>query len=455
MRRAVLALIAACHPSAPVATTASGQTPRLVVLLVVDQWPEWAFEQKRPALHGGFDRLLREGAWHVGQHPSAATLTAAGHALFGTGEPPATSGILANEWWHRDLGKPLKAVEDVDGSVSARWLRVPGIADVLAAEHPRAKAVSVSLKDRAAILPLGHAGTPIWYDANKIAFVSMHPVPWLDDFNRAHPVSAHLHDVWTPLDAAKLAELSGVADDRPQEVGHGGIGNTFPHALADANKPAEAVLASPLGNDLVFDVATAAIEHDQLGADDVPDYLVVSLSAHDYVGHGWGQESWEAWDMMLRLDARLQQFLELLDRKVGAGRWVMIATSDHGASPDPKSKIRYGDIKKAANTAAETELGAGDWIADARYPSVYFTDAALKAAGRDREVMIRKVVLALRAIPGLGRVERMADVAGHCDTRTGDAFAICLAVDPERSGDIFYMPAEGTVMEDDDEPVTT
>jgi len=168
MRRALLGLLAACHPGAP-ATTDPDHTPRLVVLMVVDQCPEWAFEQKRPALHGGFDRLLRDGTWHVGQHPSAATLTAAGHALFGTGEPPATSGILANEWWHRDLAKPLKAVEDVDGSVSAKWLRVPGIADVLAAEHPRAKAVAVSLKDRAAVLPLGHAGTPIWYDASKIA----------------------------------------------------------------------------------------------------------------------------------------------------------------------------------------------------------------------------------------------------------------------------------------------
>ena len=89
------------------------------MLLVIDQWPEWSFEQKRGAFHAGFQRLLTEGDWHVGHHPSIATLTAPGHALLGTGEPSATSGILANQWWHRDLGVSLKAVEAADGSVTA------------------------------------------------------------------------------------------------------------------------------------------------------------------------------------------------------------------------------------------------------------------------------------------------------------------------------------------------
>ena len=103
--RSLLVLLAACGssaaPTARVAKTAPPKVPtgnRLVVLLVIDQLPEWAFEQKRPALTGGFDRLLSEGAWHVGRHPSAATLTAPGHALLGTGEPSATSGIISNEW---------------------------------------------------------------------------------------------------------------------------------------------------------------------------------------------------------------------------------------------------------------------------------------------------------------------------------------------------------------------
>jgi hypothetical protein len=454
----VTTLVAACGGSAtePTATPKpASESTKLVVLFVVDQLPEWAFEAKRPALHGGFDRLLREGEWHVGQHPSAATLTAPGHALLGTGATTSATGILANEWWHRDLARSLKAVEAADGTISATWLRVPALGDAVEASHSGARAISVSLKDRAAILPIGHAGTPVWYDHKLVGFRSTAPVPWLDAYNREHPVAAHLHDVWNPLDAALVAKLSGVPDDRPGEVGIKGLGATFPHALADSQEPADTILASPLGNELVLDVASAAIDGEHLGTHTSPDLLVISLSAHDLIAHAWGHESWEAWDTLLRLDQRLDAFLTDLDRKIGAGRWVMIATSDHGAAPTPKGRVRYADVKKAANGAASAELGPGDWIADARYPSVYFTDGAIKSAGKDMQTVIRKVVFALRALPSMGRVERAADFEGHCETRKGDAFAICLALDPERSGEVFYMPAEGYVMEDDDAEVAT
>lgn len=452
----IVAVAAACRGEpATTPPKPASDTTKLVVLFVIDQLPEWAFEAKRPALHGGLDRLLREGDWHVGQHPSAATLTAPGHALLGTGATTSATGILANEWWHRDLARSLKAVESADGTISAAWLRVPALGDAIEASRDGAKAISVSLKDRAAILPIGHAGTPVWYDHKLVGFRSTGAVAWLDAYNRDHPVTAHLHDVWTPLDAALVAKLSGVPDDRPGEVGLKGLGATFPHALADTKDPADAIFATPLGNDLVLDVATAAIDGEHLGTHGAPDLLVISLSANDFIAHAWGHESWEAWDALIRVDQRLGAFLTDLDRKIGAGRWVMIATSDHGASPTPKGRVRYGDVKKVANGAAQAELGPGDWIADAHYPSVYLTDAALKSAGRDRETLIRKVVFALRSLPSMGRVERAADFEGHCETRKGDAFAICLALDPERSGEVFYMPAEGFVMEDDDAEVAT
>src|SRR5689334_11658871 len=102
-------------------------------MVIVDQYPEWAFELERPELTGGFARVLAEGEWHVGRHPSAATITAPGHTLLGTGEPPARSGILANEWYSRELGKTTKSTEGEDGGVSTRWLRVPGLGDAIAA----------------------------------------------------------------------------------------------------------------------------------------------------------------------------------------------------------------------------------------------------------------------------------------------------------------------------------
>jgi len=433
---------------------------RLVVLLVIDQLPEWAFAQKRPALTGGgFDRLLAEGDWHVGQHPSAATLTSPGHALLGTGEASANSGILANEWWHRELGRRLRSVEDEDGKPTTKWLRVPGLGDALAAGHG-GKAIAVSLKDRAAILPLGHAGTPIWYDHKTALWQSFAAVPWLDDWNRTHPVSAHLQDVWTPLDPARLAQLSGTVDDQPGETGQLGFGPTFPHAAASTKDPADAIFAMPLGNDLVLDTAIAAIDGEQLGSRDTPDLLVVSLSALDYVGHGWGHESWEAWDMALRLDQRIGHFLDELDHKVGAGRWAMIVTSDHGASPLPErmprgGRLHFEAVKDAANHAAITELGAGEWIADAKYPFVYLTPAALAQPKKDLDVALKKISFALRSFPGIARVERTAAFAGHCEQRTGDARALCNTIDPERAGELIWVPAAGWIHEDDNEPVAT
>jgi len=416
---------------------------------------------KRPQLHGGgFDRLLSEGEWHLGRYPAAATMTAPGHALLGTGEPPASSGVLANGWFHRDLGRVLTAIEGSDGEPTDAWLRVPGIGDAVAAAHTGAKAVGVSLKDRAAIMLLGHAGTRVWYDGKHATWRALGATPaWLDAWNRDHPIAPQLQP-WQPLDPAQLAQLSGRPDNAPGEVGEKGFGATFPHDPQTTKRPAEAVFAMPLGNELVLDVAAAAVEGEQLGSDAVPDFLAISLSAHDYVGHGWGQESWEMWDLDVRLDRRLADFMTMLDSKIGAGRWAMIMTSDHGASPMPElmphgGRISYGEIAAAANHAASAELGSGAWIADARYPTVFLSAAALAQPAHDREMALKKIVFALRAFPGLARVERTADLAGHCDTRTGDDFAICLALDPERSGEVIYLPAPGWIVHDDAEPEAT
>ncbi len=453
MPTAILALVAvtACgstpRPAPPV-----DAPPRLVVLLIIDQWPQWSFIAKRHAFTGGFDRLLREGEWHTGEHPSPATMTAVGHALLGSGEPPAASGIISNEWWDRASEAMVGSVEDPSGIPSAHRLRVPSLGDAMAVGHTGGKAVAVSLKDRAAILPLGRAGTPIWYDNKKVAFVSNTARPWLDAYNQAHPISARLHDIWTPLDPARLATLSNVTDAQPGEVGDEGFGPTFPHDLGASPHPASALIATPLGNDLVLDLATATLDGEQLGTDASPDLLVVSLSSNDYIGHAWGHESWEAWDEMLRLDARLSGFLDSLDAQAGKGQWAMIVTSDHGAAPMPETfpdggRLGYASIKAAANAAATAELGPGEWIAAVKFAGgVYLSKAALAQPDRERNIAIKKIVYALRSFPGLARVERTDAFAGNCGARTGDAFLLCQMLDVERSGEVVFLPKAGWIL---------
>jgi predicted AlkP superfamily pyrophosphatase or phosphodiesterase len=317
----------------------------------------------------------------------------------------------------------------------------------------------VSLKDRAAILSLGHAGVPIWYDRATASWTSTAPPPWLAEHNRRSPSSAHFKDRWTADDPRKLAALSGTTDDQPGETGTRGFGPTFPHDLAAMKDPAFSLFAVPAGNQIVFDTALAAIDGERLGQDDTPDLLVLSFSAHDYVGHGWGHESWEAWDMMLRLDQQLGRFLEALDAKVGADRWAMLVTSDHGAGPMPErlggGRIFYESIRDSANRAAATALGPGEWISDVKYPSVYLSAAARARSPRDQQRAVVKILYALRSFPGLARVERTADLAGHCETRTGEARLLCLALDPTDSGEVFYMPARGWELHERGDVVAT
>lgn len=427
-------------------------------MVIVDQWPEWSFEQKRPVFTEGFARLLREGEWHVGHHPSAATLTAPGHALIGTGEPSYHSGILANEWWHRDLDTALKSVEAADGSITPDWLRVNGIGDSVAEAKTGAKAVSVSLKDRAAILPLGHAGLAIWWDPKQSKLTTLAtPPPWLEAATKN--ALAKRGTVWKAEDPKRLAQLSGITDDQRGEVGEKGFGPTFPHDPATVQKPDEAFYATPTGNEIVFDTARAAIAGEQLGADKTPDVLIVSLSAHDYVGHGWGHESWEQWDDELRLDHQLGVFLDDLDRTIGAGQWAMIVTSDHGASPMPErmngGRMTFLQIQKAANHAASAVLGPGQWIDNAHYPNIFFSKAMLAQPKGELASATQRVIYALKSFPGIERVGKVSDYAGDCDKRTGQAYILCITFDPERSGDLFYLPGRGWIMQDDDEPTAT
>jgi hypothetical protein len=474
-----------------------GHTPRLVVVLVVDQLPEWSLEAKADKLTGGgFARLFAEGEWHVGHHPSAGTLTAPGHALLGTGKPPAYSGILGNEWWSRDEDRVVHSVEADD---TTKFLRVPGLGDAVTRGKTGAKAVGIALKDRAARLPLGKHGLALWYDVKTATWTGNgdsvgatvagpapsvtplhgvvtgpstapsgaapaappHPAPaaklpaWLA---KLPPIAPRIV-TWTPLDPTKLATLSGVKDDQAGEVGEKGFGPTFPHDPSTTKDAKDAVYAMPLGNELVLEAARAAIDGEKLGRDAKPDLLFVSLSAHDYITHGWGHESWEEWDTLIRLDASLATFFDDLDKKVGAANWAMVVTSDHGGAPLPEltggGRMTFEQLQTAANNAATVELGPGTWVVSAHYPYVYLSKATLAQSKRELAIVIKKIEYALRSFPGIARAGRVDTFAGNCETRTGDDKALCLTFDPQRAGEVFYMPAKNWIMQEDGDHYAT
>jgi hypothetical protein len=456
---AVVVLLAACAGAARPAPPPQQSSPRLVVLVVVDQWPEWAFEQKRAALTGGFARLLAEGEWRVGRYPSAATLTGPSHALLGTGVAPAGSGIVADSWWHRDLDMLLEAVHDADGSVTPKWLRVPALADVMATARSRGRAVGIAFKPRAAVLPLGRHGTSIWYDEDTTRFRSFSSIAWLDEWNRAHPIAPRLQTAWTPSDPDRIAALAGVPDAQPGETGIEGFGPTFPHDPQATKAPSKALRAMPLADELLLELATHALEAEALGTHADPDLLVVGVSTHDIVGHGWGQESREMWDLELRFDVLLARFMDELDRRVGAGRWAMIVTGDHGASPLPErvggGRIPRDRLRRVANAAAAEVLGDGTWILSAEYPTLYYGSVLRALSDETRAPIEARVLAAMRAFPGIERAGRVADVTGDCFALVGDERALCLTFDVERSGELYYLPARNWIIDQEDEPAAT
>lgn len=444
--------------------------PRLVVLIVVDQLPSWRFEVDLPYLEDGFARLIAEGAYYPSaEFPYAATYTAPGHAAIATGAGPDVTGILGNTWYERSERAAISAVDDAASPVfyvhgkpppgyvpersSGHRLLVDGIGDVLTAHTGgRGKSVAVGLKDRGAIVVLGRKPTlAIWYDEGQPAMTtSPYYTAELPAWLRAlPPVSDRFGFVWEPRDPLRLARLSGGEDLGAGEGENEGLDTSFPHAIAECEAPAKALRSTPVGTDLVFDTARAAIAGEQLGADDIPDVLAISLSSHDYAGHDWGQESWERIELLFALDRSLGEFLRDLDEQFG-DRYAVVLTSDHGAVPmiersrqagRPAVRVPTATLVDTAQKAAQRVLGPGDWAANYSASTLYMTDAFLAQPAARRDRALDDIAQAVARIEGVGYVRRADQIAGRCDGRSGDEALACRSLHPPRSGELFVAPA--------------
>ena len=450
--------------------------PKLVVLIVVDQLPTWAFDRDRALFTRGFARLLRGGFVRAGQIPYANPFTAPGHASIGTGAPPSVHGVIGNSWYRRAEGRERDAEYDLDATLgavgashggelatehgaSARALLVDGVADALRTASPRSRSVAIGLKPRAAAFVAGRKpDLAIWYEAaaggmTTSTAYSAEPPPWLVRLATDKPASRFFAGEWVPRDPAMLARVTGIVDDAPGEGGVHGLDTTFPHGLSKADRPERAFLHTPYGDELVFDAATAALDAMQLGADDDPDLLALSFNARDYAGHLWGPDSWEALDLTLRLDERLGSFFELLDQRVGAGAWAVVLTSDHGAtrvverSPTKGARrIRSAEITEAVEAAVADKLGKGPWVTSVLSSNVYLSAAFTQHA--ERGAALDAAVAAVAKLPGVAIAGRVDQISGRCGERGGLERALCLSSFPAESGDLYVVPSAGSLISD-------
>ena len=322
--------------------------PKLVVGVMVDQmrW-DFIYRYQRRYGEGGFKRILREGFSCENTHiPYAQTVTAAGHASVYTGSVPALNGMVGNEWYDRSLKRDMYCVEDdsvkiVGGSgkgepMSPKNLISTTITDELElATNFKSKVVAIAIKDRGSILAAGHAAdAAYWYEPNSGNFVSstwyMSALPnWAVAFNQRRVVDSFYKMNWAlshPLETY-------VQSDKDNPVYKK---NTFPRKLENnIGKNFGPISSTPWGNTLTLGFSKAALEAEELGKDSVTDFLAISLSSPDYIGHTFGPNSVEIEDTYIKLDKEIADFLSYLDQKVGKGQYLFFMTADHGVAHVP------------------------------------------------------------------------------------------------------------------------
>ena len=431
------------------------EAPRLIVLLVADQFAYDYLERFEPVIEGGLRRLLDSGvSFREIHHEHAITATAPGHATLATGLFPRHHGVVGNSRYD-EKGVSLPWVEGDDGEPSPHALLGPGLGDWLKGYDGESKVYTVSAKDRAAVFMGGRlADGAYWYDDETGDFVTTayygsRASAWLSEFHRKHHVSRDYGWVWTSPDVDdELLETLGV-----EAPDLGPVAGSFPHALGSPN-PApqqgffEAVYNTPLVDDYVLRLAEAIIEGERLGADQHPDFLAISFSALDKVGHRYGPSSPEALDTVMRIDGLVARLLELLDREVGLDRTVVAFTGDHGVLPIPEVEAKVGGTARRIDAsgvgcvqgleaALGSALGEAHWLA----PGPRIRPEALAASGVTREQVEELSREVLETCPGVARVWTESELAPVASLEDPDPMArmFSRSFHPERSPDFLIQ----------------
>ncbi|MEZ4410737.1 MAG: alkaline phosphatase family protein [Polyangiales bacterium] len=470
-----LALAAGCastpRASTPPAARRAAPAP-LVVAVVLDQMGSWVLQHHLPLLRddGLLKPMIARGTWaHDVRLTYAGTYTGPGHAAIYTGAPPADSGVVANRVWDRERARMVSVVDDGEHAefgneqrahAGPSALRVDTVADVLRRAASRragaTRVAAISMKDRSAVIPGGqHPDLALWYTEEARGFTtSAYYAPatpdWLSAWNAAHPVSAYFDRPWEPLDAAALL-ATGMTDEQRGEGDWHGLGATFPHLLSRCDEPYSAFLATPWSTEHLAAMARAVVSRLDMGGDAAPDLLMLSVSGSDYVGHVFGPESWESMDNLVRVDAMLGALARELSAR---GPVSVLVTADHGVMPlverapasERAARIEFADVTRAAEEALDRALGDGEWVAAYVQPYVYLRPAALAPAVRERA--IATAAEAIARLPGVASVARTSEAVGWRSDPDPTRRAVAESVDPRVAGELFVVPAEGSVVDE-------
>lgn len=449
------------------------ERPKLVVGIVVDQMKmEYLFRFCDDFSNDGFKRLMANGYTFQNMHYNfMPTYTAPGHASIYTGATPSTHGIVSNEWFSRKLGKEMYCTDDSsvstvgdgtkeEGEMSPRNLLTTTITDELRmGTNFKGKVLGLSLKDRGAILPAGHfANWAFWYSKTG-SFISStfygEKLPdWVQKFNDEKHYMPYFNKGWDLLKSRSTYNES-LEDNNPYEGKlYNSVAPVFPYDLKDmyAKNDAGVLRSTPFGNNLLAEFAMKAIEKEELGKDNITDFLAISFSSTDYVGHLLGPRSMELQDTYLRLDQTIAEFLNYLDKTVGKDNYLLFLTADHAGAENVNylrdhkynvNSVNPKDIRTNLKDFSIKTFGA-DLVLNYSSFNLFFNKEVIKSKNLDLNTVIEAFKSYLMAQDYVKRVYKEEDILNA----TGNDYFlnfIAKGYDVTQNGDLVILDKPGYI----------
>ena len=446
--------------------------PKLIVGIVVDQMRhEYLYRFQDRFQEGGFKRLMNEGFEYKNMHINyIPTKTAPGHATIYTGATPSVHGIIGNEMYFRETKSEKTCIVDErfhtvgsnsnNGELSPEILLTTTISDeLLLFTQFKSKVLSLSLKNRGAVLPAGHAGKAFWYDKTTGDFITssyyMDTLPnWVSEFNNRKVADEYLKSSWATHYDLNSYKASG-PDMETGETNIDGKMNGFPYDFSTIEMDYGLIRNTPFGNDILSNFVMSALDNNDLGSDEFTDFLMISYTATDKVGHDSGPYSVEIEDTYLRLDKNIADLLIRLDQKVGKGNYTLFLTSDHAVSSSVQylknrnlntgtfQKIEVGDnLRKMLNE----RFGEGEWLEYSINNQFYLNHDLIKEKDLDLNQMSKLVASFLLETEGIAEAYTSNEVRQFSLVEREVKGMLARGFNSRRSGDVVYELLPGWLL---------
>ncbi len=450
--------------------------PKLVIGIVIDQM-RYDYLTRFADRYGkdGFNRILKNGFSLENAHYNfIPTYTAVGHASIYAGTSPNNHGIISNNWYDKVLKKSIYCVDDVNyktigndgivGQKSPHRLYTTTVADQLQlAQNMQGKTIGIAIKDRSAILPVGHtANAAYWYDAgNKNQWITssfyMEELPdWVKAFNSNNKADAYLNEAWETLYDIKTYSQSRADNNIYENNLNGQEKPVFPKnlkKLREQNDNFSLIKTIPAGNTYTIDFAKAVIKGEQLGKSEFTDFLAVSFSSTDYVGHRYGVASVETEDTYLRLDKDLGHFFNFLDTEVGKENYTLFLTADHAAVHVPSylqslkipaHYINTTKLKKFLSDITQKYFNSKELIENVSNYQIFLNQEKIEALGFNKNTVAQRLADEVLSFDKIYKAVT-AKTLQTTNFTEGIMHSLQQGYNPKFSGDVLMIPYPATL----------